>query len=130
VREDSLPQYAGLELPFGCEMPIVHCPICGRATIEVDQDVGKVTPCPHLAFIYIGEVGDFEYQSEECQRKFQELDIDDLSFENFKDVLKTAGYGNKLLALELTYGGMGCGPVWYTNVFGFDYSTLGDKKSP
>ena len=35
-----------------------------------------------------------------------------------------AGYGNGLLALEITYGGMACGPVWYTDVYGFDFGML------
>ena len=35
-----------------------------------------------------------------------------------------AGYGNGLLALEITYGGMACGPVWYTDVYGFNFGVL------
>lgn len=32
-----------------------------------------------------------------------------------------AGYGNDLLTLEITYGGMACGPGWYTDVYCFDF---------
>ena len=40
-----------------------------------------------------------------------------------------AGYGNGLLALEITYGGMACGPVWYRDVYGFDYETVVDDAA-
>ena len=45
-----------------------------------------------------------------------------------RKLLERIGYGNKLLALEITYGGMACGPVWYTDVYGFDYETVGDEE--
>jgi hypothetical protein len=32
-----------------------------------------------------------------------------------------AGYKNELLILEITYGGMGHGPSWYTDLYGFDF---------
>jgi len=43
------------------------------------------------------------------------------------EALALAGFDNKLLALEVTYGGMGCGPMWFTDVFGFDYGTLASE---
>jgi hypothetical protein len=35
-----------------------------------------------------------------------------------------AGYDNSLPFSGVTYGGMGCGPVWYTDVYGFDFATM------
>ena len=120
---ELLPQIACIEQPFGCAPPIVHCPICGKASMEIVDECGTVTPCPHLAFIYVGEIGDFEFQSADCEKRFEEVDMDELDFDSFSKVLKSVGYDNKLLAIQITYGGMACGPTWYTDIFAFDYST-------
>lgn len=50
--------------------------------------------------------------------------MEDLTFDTFKEFLQKAGYDNKLLAIEITYGGMGGGPMSFTDVYGFDYGTL------
>jgi hypothetical protein len=121
MSESSEPQYAKVEQPFGLEIPIIHCPICGKATIEIHDECGEVTPCPHLEFIYVGAAGDFEYTSEEFGQKDLDIDEEGIDFDTFKDMLHKASYDNKLLAIEVTYGGMACTPVWYTDVFGFNF---------
>ena len=121
-KNKSIPQYARVEQPFGCEPPIVHCPICGQAI----SDDESATLCRHLAFVFVGAAGDFEYQSQDFASRFANVDIQDMSFDSFVNVLRQAGYGNNLLAIEITYGGMACGPVWYTDVFGFDYQTISE----
>jgi len=126
MDEKSLPQYAKIEQPFGIDPPIVHCPICGTAVF--DNEEGCATPCPHFAFLYVGEVGEFEYTSVAFTKKTESLEAENLDFETFSDFLAKAGYDNKLLAIEITYGGMACGPVWYTDVFGFDYGSLADSE--
>ena len=128
MNQNSIPQYAAIEQPFGVEFTPIHCPICGQSTIDIEA--GHATPCPHLAFIYIGDIGDFEYQSDAFQQKWQSLDIDviEFKFDDFNQYLQQAGYDNKLLAIEITGGGMACGPIWHTDVFGFDYSTLADEQ--
>lgn len=121
MASESSPQYARVEQPFGCPPPIVHCPICGNASIEEGRGA---TPCPHLAFIYV-EAGDaFEYTSDVFRERLSQFDLESVDLETFEQMLAEAGYGNNLLALEITYGGMACGPAWSTVVFGFDYSTL------
>lgn len=122
--------YASVEQPFGCDPPIVHCPICGQASLNVTDEGGVVTPCPHLAFIHVGELGEYVFASEDFARRISELDDDELDeMDHVREVLAAAGFGKELLALEVTYGGMGCGPMWFTDVFGFDYGTLkGDRE--
>ena len=123
MNEKPLPQYAKVEQPFGCEPPLVHCPICGSATM--DPENGGATPCPHLAFIYVGEVQEFEFKSQDFEARMSRLDEEEvIELEEFSSVLEKLGYSNSLLALEITYGGMACGPVWYTVIFGFDYESL------
>ncbi len=115
------PQIASIEQPFGCDMPTVHCPICGKAPLILSEEDGAtLEPCAHVAFIYIGAYGDFEYRSKDFDKRAQEAKQE---FENSLELeaLQTLGYDNKLLVLEITYGGMACGPVWYTDAYGFDY---------
>lgn len=129
MDDKSYPQYAKVEQPFGCAPPLVHCPICGSATLKIGEEGGEVTACPHLAFIYVGEVGEFEYQSQDFEKRFSTIELEDLSLETFQKSLEQAGYDNKLLAIEITYGGMACGPVWNADIFGFDYGTLESNLS-
>jgi hypothetical protein len=115
------PQYAKVEQPFGMAPLMLRCPICGMVAIESER-------CPHLAFVYLSACGEFEYQSAEFAERFGKVDEDDFDLESFGDTLKTIGYGNQLLAIEVTYGGMACGPVWYTDVYGFDFGQEGSEE--
>ena len=93
------------------------------------MDEEGVTPCDHLTFVFIGEVGEFVYQSNDFGRRFQTIKNRNVSLDTVERILKRLGYDNKMLAIEITFGGMACGPVWYTNIFGFDYGTLDKKES-
>lgn len=122
--EEKLPiQYAMVEQPFGAEPPLVHCPICGKPTADLDEEgLGEFAPCEHTAFIYLTVVPDFAFMSEDFEKRTEDIDVDD--YENFKGFLEATDYDNKLLAIEITYGGVGCGAEWYTDIYGFDYGTL------
>ncbi|MHB1018106.1 MAG: hypothetical protein ACYC2X_09515 [Coriobacteriia bacterium] len=122
MSETSTFQYASIEQPSGAEPPIVHCPICGHASVTMGEAGGEITPCAHMAFLFIGEIGEFGYQSEDFAKRFEAIEED--SLEEVADVLSAAGYGNELLALEITYGGAAADPLYFTDVFGFDYSTI------
>ena len=119
----TMPQYAVIEQPSGGQIPVIHCPICGTPTNiwddEYDSDV-----CPHLAFIYLFSAGEFGYLTPKFEQRIEVIKDEKLRFDNFQECLKKAGYDNKLLALEITYGGMGCGVSWNTDVYGFDFETL------
>lgn len=120
----TAPQYARIEQPFGVEAPIVHCPICGKAQLVMVDDAPEVAPCTHLAFIHVGEIDDYEFQSADFMARLQALGDAEADRDGLQETLARAGYGSHLLALEITYGGMACGPVWATDVYGFDYNTL------
>jgi hypothetical protein len=129
MKSASKPQLASVEQPFGCTPPRPHCPICGHAVLRVDDDgLTHADPCRHLAFVFVGEVGDFEYRSPDFTRRTAHRRIHDLDLTRLRTLLVNAGYGNGLLALEITYGGMACGPVWYTDVYGFDYGVGGEEE--
>jgi len=121
----TIPQYVAVKQNFGCDPAVVHCPICGESAYRVDRHGKQRPPCHHLAFIYVGEIGEFVYQSLAFERKFSAVDINDLSFESFHSLLEEAGYDNKMLAIQISYGDMASGKAhWYTDVYGYDYNTI------
>lgn len=126
MGEEKKPQFARVEQPFGCEFPVVHCPICGKATTKLEDGISdpNYTPCEHFAFIYLGVVGEFVYSTEDFNKRIEKIDDEEIDFDEFEKFLQKAGYDNKLLSIELTHGGMACGPVWYTDIFAFDYGIL------
>lgn len=94
--------------------------------MEITDGRGEWTPCSHVAFIYVGAVSDFGYESPDFEDRTHGISKADLHYDTITDFLQKAGYSNKLLVIEITHGGMGCGPVWFTDVFGFDYDSKAD----
>ena len=130
MKPASKPQFASVEQPFGCDPPRPHCPLCGKAVLRVDDGgFAHTDPCPHLAFLFVGEVGEFEYRSAAFEERAKGRRLHDLDLVKLRKLLERIGYANQLLALEITHGGMACGPVWYTDVYGFDYGTMGDEQN-
>ena len=66
----------------------------------------------------------FEYKSDDFSKRTENINIDNLDFEDFHDFLVEAGYDNSMLALELTFGGIACGPISFTIIVGYDYKTI------
>lgn len=119
----SLPQFAAIEFPFGDEIPIIHCPFCGKATMELSETgEGTVTACPHLLFMFVDLSGEFEYMSSDFKKRLKKADIELDSIEDFKQVLTDCGYGNEVLAIEMSSCGMACGPCGITVTHAFDFS--------
>lgn len=113
------PQYISIEQAFGADAPNIHCPICGNST----YDGGEITACKHLVFAYSDITSELIFQNEQFEKRLNELkmDIDEFSHDNFAVLLKRMGYSNNLLVLEVTHGGMAYGPVWNTDIVGFDF---------
>ncbi|MCX6244688.1 MAG: hypothetical protein NTU98_08285 [Bacteroidetes bacterium] len=128
MNNSTKPQYAEIEYPFPqADLPVIHCPLCGMGTHDVHEDgSSELTPCLHLAFIFIGDPFTFAYKSEEFEQKVTGKDLKKLSFVKFKKFLQSIGYDNKFLALEISHGGMGGQgtPIWYTDIYGFDYGVV------
>ncbi len=119
----SLPQFAEIDLPFGDDAPIVHCPVCGQATMETaESGEGRVTACPHLVFMFVDLAGEFEYVSNDFEQRLEKAGIAMDSIEDFKQTLIEAGYGSELLVLDVTSSGMACGPFAMTVTHAFDFS--------
>ena len=116
--------YVAIEQPFGLQPPKVHCPICGQQQFVEEGDEYLETPCEHLAFVFGGEEDEFVYASaeyEEASSFYRDL---------FARRLSDLGYGSHLLALRITYGGMGeDGPLWFSDVYGFDYASIRESDA-
>ncbi len=141
--------YVAIEQPFGVQPPQVHCPICGQCQFVEAGDEYLETPCEHLAFVFGGEEDEFVYASDDFAARFERFDAElDARFPDedarvgeayeeassfYRDLfarrLADLGYGANLLALRITYGGMADGaPVWFSDVYGFDYATIRDDE--
>ena len=128
MSKTSSPQCASIELPLGCEPPVIHCPVCGNATVAIGDEGAKVTPCHHPGFIYVGELGDFEYQSDDFEKRTEHVEMNDFTIGTFRQILTNVGYGNGMFAIEMTYGEIACGPVWCTDVYGFDFASFVETR--
>jgi len=115
MKENPLPKIASVEAPFGCQPPRIHCPLCGKPMLNED---GEPSPCKHLAFIFFGVNGKWHYQSKDFAKRISKLD-ESLAITDLATLLKELKYGKSLLGFEVTYGGMACGPVWFTDCYGF-----------
>ena len=104
----------------------------------------------HLAFVFGGEEDEFVYASDDFAARFERFDAElDLRFPDeaarageeyeeassfYRDLfarrLTDLGYGASLLALRITYGGMAEGnPVWFSDVYGFDYASIREDEA-
>ena len=125
MAEKKPPQYASVRQNFGCDPAVVHCPICGESAYRLNKQGKQIPPCHHLAFIYVGEVAKFVYQSQDFEKKFKNIDPKDVNLENLPALLEKVGYDNKMLAIEVAYGAMvDSKAAWYTDVYGYDYGTI------
>jgi len=137
MKNESLPHYVTVEQPFGLDPKPIHCPICGQAAMQEGKDgMWETTPCNHLTFIFANEVSEFEYMDPEFKERFtrlspksdkqEEIDDDHWHYDTSRlpEILAKAGYGKNLVIIERTCGGMGCGPVWFTNLFAFNWNKM------
>jgi len=125
MSRSNSPQIARIELANGADAPIVHCPICGNPTLKMINDQGQVNPCDHLVFILDCDLAEFEYKSPEFDQKLAAtFNWRVISLEKVEKSLKKLGYNNELLVLEITFGGVACGPYSFTDLVAFDYSKV------
>lgn len=134
MPEITNPQYAAVVQPVGSSPPNPNCPICGQLALTLNQE-GYIegSPCSHLVFIYIGEIGGFEYISDDFQESLTALAIEEnkekysqgIESVDFKSILEEAGYRNELLALEINYEAKTLGDRFQErSIFAYDYSKL------
>jgi hypothetical protein len=108
--------------PFGVFLADLFCPFCGAKVIAEDRQ--ELPPCPHLAFIYIGEIDHFEFAIPPIEQAVEEawskaldedIDIDKLAL---ADSLLPEKLG---MTMVFHTSGMACGPVSSTFALGFAF---------
>ena len=89
------------------------CPVCGAAQ---EDELQVLRPCKHLACCYDQEAQQFTFKSDDFK---QRLATTKISFTDELDaqVLAQLGYGDELLALELTRAG-----CWSRELFTFNFN--------
>lgn len=118
-----------IEWPFGEDPPNLFCPACGKQT--VDSEDGLVQPlCSHVEFLYLTDMGEFEYiketvkdilekerQAGEAEEDGKEEDRDEMSdYELLKNAMSR---DSTFVIFELNTSGMACGPVASTACIGY-----------
>lgn len=109
---------AAIEVPLGADFPQVHCPACGAPVFSGNAYGG----CKHLAFCYVSEVDEAEMVPDHlaetvAQAKNEAEETDRTLIEVLLEKLDRGS----MFCLEITSGGMACGPVWTTAYIAFDF---------
>ena len=125
MTQVTKPQIVRIEQLEKVDPPIVHCPICGKPSLKMVKGNGQINPCKHLVFILSDIASDFEYKSPEFDQKLsRNFNCSKISIGKVKNSLRKLGYDNKLLAFQITYGGMACGPNSCTELVAFEYTKV------
>lgn len=114
--------YVCLRADPGAPFQAAHCPACGQASVVVDDGEASVTPCGHLAFLYLSESGAFEYLSEAFGGRIRAAAGDlPVSIDELPELLGRLGCGEEFMAIEVEQAGLAHGPVKRYYVYGFSW---------
>ncbi len=117
-----------LTTPFGVFLGDLFCPLCGSRVLSQEGD--DLPPCPHLQFIYLGEIDDFFFVTpsiEEAidriyEEKWNDADDEDAVIEIDRLALADSLLPEKLgMTMVFHSSGMACGPVHSTVALGFAF---------
>jgi hypothetical protein len=90
------------------------CPTCGTPQ---EDELQVLQPCKHLACVYDQEAQEFTFKSDDFKQRLA-LSQTTITDELDKHVLAQLGYGDELLALDLTRAG-----CWSRELFAFDFNS-------
>ena len=129
VEEESAMNTMTIDWPCGAEPPSWFCPACGKQTVDPEDGLVE-PPCPHLEFLYLTEIDEFEYikenvkdllekerQAGDAEEDGKEEERDEMSdYELLKNHMSR---DSTFVIFELTTSGMACGPVSSTVCIGY-----------
>jgi hypothetical protein len=90
----------------------LYCPSCGTPQ---EDDLQVLQPCKHLVCVYDQEAQEFTFQSDGFKQRLA-MSNASISDELDTHVLAQLGYGDELLALDLTRAG-----CWSRELFAFNF---------
>lgn len=130
LRDECAIRTIELEAPGDGAYPSIVCPVCGHDNLLIVCDEAEVDECPHLAFIYLGALGDFEFRSDDFAARMARLgpnagfDIDD-----FDDFMAQVGYGHEMVVLAFDQPSGGHFRTVHRNLHGFLRTPVGESTS-
>ena len=115
------------------ELADIYCPVCQhKASIEDENGGHEFKPCEHLAFVYLPELGEFEYQIDSWQAATDSIELDYFDFDNYEDyftgLIKKSGFNQVLHIIENESSGIACGPTSFTEIYGYLVSESNEKS--
>jgi hypothetical protein len=102
-----------LTMPFNAPPPPVFCPACGAQVLFTDDEP---RPCVHVVYMWHSETG-LVHAGAGAGPRLAQLG-DRCKAEDAAATLRA----EHQFALDISYGGMACGPVWYQVQIGFDFT--------
>ena len=116
-KDASAMSHWAIETPFGMAAPPVFCPACGKGIFT--EDAGSL--CEHVIFTYCE---DFDYVAPAYENMISDIEAET------EDAGGTIGpeaffarlTAKSVLKLSITFGGMACGPVWYSAYAAIDFA--------
>ena len=111
-----------LTTPFGVFLGDLHCPFCGAKVLA--EDAEEQPPCPHIGFIYLGDIDDFMFVTPAIEEAVEEAYGKALDEQAGLDKLALADSllpDNLGLTMVFHTAGMACGPVSSTIALGFAF---------
>ena len=111
----------------------IPCPVCQHHASILNEEEGsqQFKPCEHLVFVYLPEVGDYEYQLESWLKATESMDLEDYDSyeEHFERLHKKSKFSQSLHIIENESGGMACGPGSFTEIYAYAVEESLDKDS-
>ena len=111
-----------ISFPMGVEFETLYCPACGNSIMSPEQDLTEAALCPHVEWVYIGELGEFVYASPAVQAQIDKLEdeADEDDVDCLIDKLEAVWHEPTKAHIAITTRGMACGPVSSTIQFGLN----------
>lgn len=107
-----------VDLEWQGDLPEFYCPVCGKAVTTENGPSDDI--CGHVKFLYVDEVGEFEFIDSNYESLLKEFDYesDDDQIEFLMKKVKS----ESAIAFNLTTSGIACGPVSSSVTYGVDFN--------
>ena len=113
-------QMLEIDWGLGADAPKIFCPVCGEL-----EDPENTDYCTHVTFVYLPGYDEFDYVADSFTTVVDELrsthdaqsDEDDATVLALLEKLPSTGTN---FILQLSSGGMACGPTGFTAIYGFN----------
>ena len=114
-----------LSFPMGVSFDTLFCPGCGAKIVGQEVDY-ESAPCPHVDWVYLGEIGEFLFVTPTVRKQLDQFEAEaEASGEEDElliDRLDAAWQEPTKAHIAITTRGMACGPVSSTIQLGLNFA--------